>query len=192
VIEHLFDEVLSAHVDGALDQAELAAVEAHLTSCADCSRRLQLLRATSRAVAGLPDEEPGPLDFSFLPANPTSVVSLPAPRGWRPPSWAVPVLAAAAVLVVAGGVGTLMLRQPTATSGAATALGQQDHGFNGPVSPSGGSVAGGLATGADRVGDRDRGLRGVDAGRSEEVQLARHEHQLLGDLNLDVPCGVVL
>ncbi|MFY9615182.1 MAG: zf-HC2 domain-containing protein, partial [Candidatus Dormiibacterota bacterium] len=64
---HLTEEQLSAHIDSALDAAESAAVAAHLFACQDCGARLEQLRATSRAVSGLPVEEmPRAVDFTFI------------------------------------------------------------------------------------------------------------------------------
>jgi anti-sigma factor RsiW len=118
---HLDDELLSAHLDGALDDAERARVEEHLGACAGCLHREALMRGTTRAVAGLPEElTPRLLDLSFLPPTPGRVLDLPRSRRWRPPPWAVPTAAAAAVLLVAGSLATVALRHPG--GGAATAL----------------------------------------------------------------------
>ena len=143
--EHVRDELLSAHLDGALVGSEVASVDGHLHSCADCRRRLERLRATSRAVAALPGEPPGALDLSFLPPAPSTVVALPTRSAWRAPNWAIPVLAAAAVVVIAAGVGTLALRHPGGDSGAATALSTQDRANRPVVPPGSGSVADGGA-----------------------------------------------
>ncbi|GAC1327717.1 MAG: hypothetical protein NVSMB17_02150 [Candidatus Dormibacteria bacterium] len=139
---HLSDELLSAHHDGALDAAEVGSVASHLAGCSDCGRRLALLQATSRAVAGLPGEVPGPIDFSFLATPRDHVVSLPARTRWQSPRWVAPLLAAAAVLLVAGGVGSLALRPPGSTSGASTALGRPQLADGGAV-PGGGGATGG-------------------------------------------------
>lgn len=149
--QHLADELLSARLDGALEPAELEAFTAHLSGCADCGRRLELMRATTRAVADLPGEEPGVLDLSFLPAAPVApanLVTVPASR-WRPPPWAAPLLAAAAVLVVALGVGTVALRRPAATSAGSTALQQQGRLIDGSAIPTDGSSAASGAFGAN-------------------------------------------
>ena len=125
MIDHLSDEVLSAQLDGALDADEAARVTAHLAGCADCAHRLELLGATARAVSGLPDEPlPAALDLAFLaaPAATTDPLVLPVARRWRPPVWAAPVLAAAAVLLVAVSVAPGLLAHrgaaTTASSGA--------------------------------------------------------------------------
>jgi anti-sigma factor RsiW len=120
---HLTDDVLSASLDGDLAAAEEAAVTAHVAGCAGCRQRLDLLRATAHAVAGLPDE-PGPvsLDFSFLAARPAAGrILTPAPGRWRPPVWAVPAVAAAAVLVVAVSYGPSLLGQHPSTASSTSA-----------------------------------------------------------------------
>jgi anti-sigma factor RsiW len=113
---HLSDELLSGHLDGALDGARERMVATHLAECDDCTRRLEQMRAVSRAVAGLPEEAPPrDLDLGFLRgghrAVPASPVYAPPeePRpGWvarvirgRPASFAAGGLAAAAVFAAA-------------------------------------------------------------------------------------------
>lgn len=123
MIVHLSDEVLSAHLDGALDGAGQRQVADHLRNCVACTHRLELLAATARAISELPDEQPpAPLDLSFLPPRvATGPRVLPVPARWRPPAWAAPVLAAAAILLVAVTLGPGLLRggPPTATSSQA-------------------------------------------------------------------------
>lgn len=130
---HLSDEQLSAEVDGALLADEAAEAAAHVRECAACRHRRELMRATAGAVATLPLEEaPGGLDLSFLPrrAEALSPVVL-SPRRWRPPMWVAPVLAAAAVLLVAVTVAPSLLR---GRGGASTAS-------SGPSQPAGGALA---------------------------------------------------
>ena len=118
---HIDDDTLSAHLDAALDDAEARAVTTHLGGCADCGRRFDMLRATSYAVATLPASSlPRPLDFGFLAEAPAEsergrVVSIF--RG-RPPAWVAPVLAAAAVVVIAVGIVGPRLAGPAASSTA--------------------------------------------------------------------------
>jgi hypothetical protein len=128
---HLTDDVLSASLDGDLAADESAAVKAHVAGCAGCRQRLDLMRATAHAIAGLPDE-PGPvaLDFSFLDGTPAERRILrPAPARWRPPVWAVPAVAAAALLVVAVSYGPALLRQHPSTASSTSA------GLAGPNAP---------------------------------------------------------
>ena len=68
--------LLSAYLDDALTPAEQATVRAHLDGCADCQRKLEDLRATSRLVAALPALTPA---RSLVP---------PVQRGWL---WLRPV-----------------------------------------------------------------------------------------------------
>ena len=116
---HLSDEQLSAHIDGALDAPETAAVAAHLDACSECTTRIDQLRATSRAVGGLALEEPPrSVDLGFLPATRDATnagdlrsdIRPAAPAGpslvtrflrARTPAWATAGLAAAVVLVLA-------------------------------------------------------------------------------------------
>lgn len=123
---HLSDELLSAEVDGALAPEEAAGVATHVEECAACRHRREMMRATASAVAALPLEEaPRGLDLSFLPrgVEALSPVVL-APRRWRPPMWVAPVLAAAAVLLVAVTVTPSLLRGRGGASTAASGLSQ--------------------------------------------------------------------
>ena len=126
MIEHVSDELLSAQFDGVLEGPEAARVAGHLGSCDVCSARLEMLSATARVVAALPDEAlPAALDLGFLEAAPPvpDPLVLPTGRRWRPPAWAAPVLAAAAVLVVAATLGPSLLRGGNQSSGTtATSL----------------------------------------------------------------------
>ncbi|TMR21837.1 anti-sigma factor [Nonomuraea turkmeniaca] len=51
-------EVITAYLDDALDQPSRAAVEAHLTCCADCGHYVDQFRTTIRFLA---DPPPGKL-----------------------------------------------------------------------------------------------------------------------------------
>ena len=65
--QHLKNEQLSAYIDHALANKDAAAIAGHLDGCADCVSRMQLLRATSQAVASLPEEElPRPVSYTHL------------------------------------------------------------------------------------------------------------------------------
>jgi anti-sigma factor RsiW len=111
--DHLNDGQFSAYIDQALSDNDAAAVAAHLDGCAECGGRLQLLRATTKAVASLPEQElPRPLDFGFLlegfDGRP-GAAGAPSrgSRGFvarvihgRPPSWLPTMVAAAAVLAL--------------------------------------------------------------------------------------------
>lgn len=86
---------LSAYLDGELTQAEQASVVAHLEACGPCRRELADLDTARTAVRALPVLEP---------AIPPAVASLAVERRRvpRPVAWAA---AAAAVVVLAGGIG---------------------------------------------------------------------------------------
>lgn len=149
---HLSDDVLSAHLDSALADPEDQQAVQHLGSCAECAHRLRLLGATAKAIAGLPGEAlPSPLDLAFLrPHAATDPLVIPPDRRWRPPAWAAPVLAAAAILVVAGTVGPGLLPHggaSTATSSAANPTSRYSAERGLAVSPN--VAAGGAAAPAD-------------------------------------------
>ena len=50
-------ERLSKYVDGSLAEADLARMNEHLETCRDCRALKATLRATSEALAGLPQEQ---------------------------------------------------------------------------------------------------------------------------------------
>ncbi|HEV1998001.1 MAG TPA: zf-HC2 domain-containing protein [Candidatus Dormibacteraeota bacterium] len=156
MIQHVSDEVLSAHLDGALDRHDDRQVLDHLATCQECAHRLDLLGATARAVSGLPDEPlPAPLDLAFLkPQTATDPVLIPMPRRWRPPAWAAPVLAAAAILVVAVTLGPGLLPHGGASTvsssaGESTSKYRADQGLAVVPSAPTGSVPGGTAAPVD-------------------------------------------
>jgi anti-sigma factor RsiW len=53
---HLPDEALNEYLDSEMGAAERARAEAHLAACAECSTRLEELRALFDALAGAPQE----------------------------------------------------------------------------------------------------------------------------------------
>src|SRR3954471_18383905 len=76
-------ETLAAYVDGMLDPAARAAVEAHAADCRDCREILAdtaafLLDVGQAEPAGEPDPERGPV---AQPAPPGQVIRFPV--GWR-------------------------------------------------------------------------------------------------------------
>ena len=165
---HLTDEQLSAHLDSALPADEAATVASHLFGCGECSRRLDRLRATTRAIAGLPLESPPrELDLGFLreaPAAEAEVLSIAPPQRRRPTAWAFGGLAAAAVLLVAFLVTPAVLdslrARTNATSlglgsgGSAPSQATPGESFNGVAGPGGTAGpslggAAGAAPGAD-------------------------------------------
>jgi anti-sigma factor RsiW len=104
--QHLTDEQLSAYIDHAVAHKDAAAIADHLERCQDCTGRVHLLRATSQAVASLPEQEmPRPIDFGFLgdraaaPPEPSRGFVARVIQG-RPPSWLPTMVAAAAVFAL--------------------------------------------------------------------------------------------
>lgn len=99
---------LAEYVEGALDAAELATVDAHLRECAECRDEVRLARlgrAAARHAAAHPEQVPDGLHDRLM-----SGIGSPAtvPASHRPRV----LLAAAAALVLLGGIGTVVLRDP--------------------------------------------------------------------------------
>lgn len=110
-------EVLGAYALGALDGVELDAVEQHLAVCADCSVALAEHQQTVGALAlATTPVEPSRetrerlLASARVDAAPAPVLPAPTPltgvRRRQAPSWALPLLSTAAVLLIVG-VGVL-------------------------------------------------------------------------------------
>ncbi len=75
----LGDEELNAYIDGELDAAARARVEAHIESCAACREAVGELRAVSRALQSLPRAQ-APRSFALREAD---VEPMPARQaGW--------------------------------------------------------------------------------------------------------------
>jgi anti-sigma factor RsiW len=88
-------ELLDAYVDGGLGVGDAAAVEDHLASCAVCGAELERARQLCDELRRLPELR--------APSQVLESVKRSArERSWTWPSWSS--LAAAAVLVAAGGV----------------------------------------------------------------------------------------
>lgn len=77
-------ELLSAHLDGALEPTEDAALQAHLDACLDCQHELAALRQTQALVRALPTPA---LPHSFiLPETPETRRTMIRPvPGWARP-----------------------------------------------------------------------------------------------------------
>lgn len=94
--------LLPWRVNGTLDEAEAALLDAHLAECAECRADLAAETALRAAVAGMPVPElaertppgPRPLETKLRPATRRRVLARPVPLGW---ALAGPVAAAAAV-----------------------------------------------------------------------------------------------
>jgi hypothetical protein len=98
-----YETDLALYVERDLPEAEVAAVEAHLRSCASCSRFLAELRASQAQVKDLAAEE---IDSEALAVmRVRTIVATARARRSRGPRW-VPAWAAAAAVILA--LGTLV------------------------------------------------------------------------------------
>lgn len=93
---HPTPESLGAYLDGELDAAARARVEAHLGTCAECSLHLADLAAVDQAARDLPVEAPAGYFDDFAPRV-RARLETRASRRWRPPVWG---WAAAAALLL--------------------------------------------------------------------------------------------
>lgn len=78
-------ELLSAHLDGALEPKDAAALQAHLSTCSDCQHELAALRQTRALLRALPTPA---LPRSFaLPETPETRRTMIRPvPGWARPA----------------------------------------------------------------------------------------------------------
>jgi anti-sigma factor RsiW len=116
------DELLAAYVDGSASSEEREAVEAHLATCRTCREEMALARTAHLALASLPEVDPpgvaraglagllrtapgvAPEHRVELDRKASEGAAPEAPTKLRPErrvAWA-PVLAAAAIVVIAG------------------------------------------------------------------------------------------
>ncbi len=104
------DELLPGYLAGVLADDERHAVEQHVTECASCSTLLRQLRPAGDALVGSSLDLPVNLDMIFarIEAEPATAAR-PAPpdlaRRRRPQRPAIALVAAAAVALVAFGIG---------------------------------------------------------------------------------------
>jgi hypothetical protein len=96
-------DALSALVDGALDAAQTAALEAHIVGCERCAAELDGLRRVKTMLAALPQVEPA-RSFRVRLADVEAPAQGPAPA--RGLIRAMPALAAAAAVVFVGVLAT--------------------------------------------------------------------------------------
>jgi len=79
-----WDEDLSALIDGELEPARRAAVEAHAASCARCTAQLEALRAVDARLAGIPlPEVEGRLSPPRISGEPPAAASVEGPSPVR-------------------------------------------------------------------------------------------------------------
>jgi anti-sigma factor RsiW len=114
--DHLYDDALSASLDGEAAPAE----SAHVESCAECRARADELRAAANAIgAPLPAVDGAARDEAIRVALLSLPTHLESRRTrWQPPTWAWG--AAAAVLIVAVLVPVLGRNDKDATNTAAS------------------------------------------------------------------------
>lgn len=109
-------EQLSAYLDGRLDVAAAARIEAHVTACDACRNRLAELRATRDVLRSLPETEP-PRSFRLRQSDVEAPLrARPAPPMVR----AMPMLGAAAVVVFVAVVGVDLSRSDGASQSTAS------------------------------------------------------------------------
>lgn len=94
--KHPDEGTLYAYVEGQLPAAGQSRVTAHVSACAECAAMVAEARGLIAAASGI---------IGALDDVPVNVV--PRRRAWRLPPW----IAAAAVLVLAAGVSTVVIRQ---------------------------------------------------------------------------------
>ncbi|MET0799725.1 MAG: zf-HC2 domain-containing protein [Actinomycetota bacterium] len=110
---------LADYVDGTLAADERAVIEAHLVSCGRCRGEVALASAGRTALRMLPEAPAPDLAARFSPER---VAALSSPQRTHSPPWAkvVPVLAAAAVVVL---IALVLPRLGTGDDDAQTAAG---------------------------------------------------------------------
>jgi hypothetical protein len=127
-MQHPDDDLLTEWLDGELDAAAAAGLEAHLADCTACHARAQALRAIASEADGLLTGLEAGGSAALSAAAPIDNAASPAERGspivllpynemayWRRSTWRR-TLGIAATLVVAAGAGWLALR-PDAPGG---------------------------------------------------------------------------
>jgi anti-sigma factor RsiW len=173
-------EELSAYLDGALPEAERAALEARLAASAELRGALEDLRAVSNAVKSLPKE---PLPPGFMARFSARRARGDAPRqDWvfLPPA-ARPVVAALSCAVVALVIWNKAAVEPEETLIHPPHAANVYEAGNAPVSqldlskearsaPGGGGLGGGAAGELKKTGDATAlGIAGVGAGTASPV-----------------------
>ena len=119
---------LSEYVDDVLPETDRAALESHLTSCAECSAVLADLRKVVARAGALEPRGPArdlwqgiAARIGARPPAPTRVVP-PAPPREKRWGFSLPQLAAAAVLLMTLSGGTVWLAQSRGNTAAGTAV----------------------------------------------------------------------
>jgi hypothetical protein len=161
---------LSEYIDDELTAVERAAVDAHLSSCSQCARLVEDLRAVVTAARAVEDAPP---DTDLWPAiarrleprnEAPRVVALDSRRGPRRFSFSIPQLAAAslAVALLSAGAVWIAIRDGAGTLGPSTVAVRP--GTEEPI------------TGATPAGGSEEPITGVTvADRSAPAGLAEYE-----------------
>ena len=101
---HLDFDLLSAFVDGDIDDAERARIEAHLPSCASCSEILGALRATLADLAAL--DVPEPTDQDSWALRSALAAARTAEKSRRYPRYVIAAAGVAASIVAVAALAT--------------------------------------------------------------------------------------
>jgi anti-sigma factor RsiW len=113
---HADIDTLSAAVDGSLDRARAAALEAHLASCEACSRRIEELRAVRSTLRAMPSAE-APRSFRLRQSDAEATARRPANSGAASVLRLMPAMSAVAVVLFAVLVGVDVLSGRDGSSG---------------------------------------------------------------------------
>lgn len=104
---HLSRDILSVHLDGLLEGAELRDAEKHLAYCPDCAKALCEMKAVKELLAGVSEEDPGAaFARSVLDRLDTGKQGSPFLR----PAWKLAFSFASAVVIF---MGILLFRDQT-------------------------------------------------------------------------------
>jgi putative zinc finger protein len=124
---HLPDELLAAHLDGALSPTERDAADAHLEVCGRCREELGLAVHAREALRALPDELRPPVDIAAavtreVAGEPPAVPPRGSPRWYRAAGVVAAAAAIALVLVIVPNLGGRNSKDRPATGAAESAL----------------------------------------------------------------------
>ena len=111
------NERLSEYVDGELDSADAAVVEAHLFACAACRVAVTDLRTVVAAAGRLPGRLPDADLWPGVAARIAPGGAASAAHGWRRFSFTLPQLAAAGVLLMLLSGGLVYQLRPAGSPG---------------------------------------------------------------------------
>jgi hypothetical protein len=113
--KHIDDEILSAFVDNQITPDEVAHVQEHLATCAECSAHFDGFQGVAQLLRGLPEIEP-PRDLALGPrlvADPPNVIRL---QRWYTATRAVAASLAAVWVLLSVGALYVDSRPSAATS----------------------------------------------------------------------------